>query len=112
MVSFRDLHVPGDPLLMANPWDAASVHFLVVAGARAIATSSAGFANVIGRADSTLTRTEAIEHGRHLALLTDLPVNGDLEDAELTGQRGNRLGIQRPPGFVDAKRHGPALSGR
>src|SRR5690606_22629429 len=45
------LHVPGDPLLLPNAWDAASAHVIARAGAKAIATSSASCAWSTGHAD-------------------------------------------------------------
>ncbi|HKX67025.1 MAG TPA: isocitrate lyase/phosphoenolpyruvate mutase family protein, partial [Intrasporangium sp.] len=41
---FRDLHVPGRPLLMPNPWDPGSAKVLESLGFHALATTSAGFA--------------------------------------------------------------------
>jgi 2-methylisocitrate lyase-like PEP mutase family enzyme len=46
--ALRDLHVPGDPLLLLNAWDAASAVVISRAGAKAIATSSAAAANALG----------------------------------------------------------------
>ena len=48
---FLDLHVPGRPLLMPNPWDAGSAKVLESLGFRALATTSAGFAGTVGRLD-------------------------------------------------------------
>ena len=42
--TFRDLHRRGDPLLLANAWDAASAAVIAAAGAKAIATTSSGVA--------------------------------------------------------------------
>jgi hypothetical protein len=41
---FAGLHRPGDPLLLPNAWDAASAVTIEGAGAKAIATTSAGVA--------------------------------------------------------------------
>ena len=56
---FRDLHVPGRPLLMPNPWDAGSAKVLASLGFRALATTSAGFAGTVGRLDGRVTRRQA-----------------------------------------------------
>ena len=77
--ALRDLHVPGDPLLLLNAWDAASAVVIARGGARAIATSSAAAANALGYADGQhLTREQMLGavardrrrrrpagHGRH-----------------------------------------------
>jgi len=36
---FRSLHIPGDPILLVNAWDAGSAKAIVEAGCPAIATS-------------------------------------------------------------------------
>ncbi|MCL1595008.1 MAG: isocitrate lyase/phosphoenolpyruvate mutase family protein [Actinomycetia bacterium] len=76
---FRALHVPGSPLLLANPWDIGSAKILEAVGFEALATTSAGFANAIGKADGTTTRDEALTHAAAIAQATSLPVFADLE---------------------------------
>jgi 2-methylisocitrate lyase-like PEP mutase family enzyme len=46
---------------------------------KALATSSAAFANRLGRADYQVSREEALAHCREIAEATDLPVTADLE---------------------------------
>ncbi len=41
---FRALHLPGEPLILVNAWDALSARIVAAAGARAVATTSAGVA--------------------------------------------------------------------
>lgn len=79
MSSFLDLHRPGDPLLMPNPWDIGSARILVALGARALATTSSGFAATLGRPDGSVTREEAIGHAAAIAAAVDVPVSADLE---------------------------------
>jgi len=43
-VTFRGLHRPGGPVLLANAWDAGSARVIERRGARAIATTSAALA--------------------------------------------------------------------
>jgi 2-methylisocitrate lyase-like PEP mutase family enzyme len=76
---FLALHKPGEPLLMANPWDLGSARVLASLGFRALATTSSGAAMSLGRTDGALSRAEALEHARGLAGFTDLPVSADLE---------------------------------
>jgi 2-methylisocitrate lyase-like PEP mutase family enzyme len=78
---FHSLHVKGEPLLMPNPWDAGSTRLLASLGFQALATTSAGFAATLGRADYGVTREEAIAHSATIVDATDLPVSADLENA-------------------------------
>jgi 2-methylisocitrate lyase-like PEP mutase family enzyme len=77
---FLDLHRPGDPLLLPNPWDAGSARLLESLGFDALATTSGGFAATLGRNDGDVTRDEAIAHGGAVAAATGLPVSADLEN--------------------------------
>lgn len=77
---FRELHVPGSPLLMPNPWDAGSARLLASLGFEALATTSSGFAATLGRPDGGVTRSEAIAHAATVVAATDLPVSADLEE--------------------------------
>jgi 2-methylisocitrate lyase-like PEP mutase family enzyme len=76
---FLELHVKGEPLLLANAWDAGTARVLASLGYRALATTSAGHAGSLGRRDGAVTRDEALAHARELAAATDLPVSADLE---------------------------------
>jgi 2-methylisocitrate lyase-like PEP mutase family enzyme len=76
---FRDLHVPGHPLLLPNPWDVGSAKVLAEMGFQALATTSAGYANSIGQPDGGLTRDQALDHAAEIARATTLPVFADLE---------------------------------
>jgi 2-methylisocitrate lyase-like PEP mutase family enzyme len=78
--AFLDLHRPGEPLLLPNPWDAGSAKVLAAAGFRALATTSSGFAATLGRADGSVTRDEALAHSAVIAAATRLPVSADLEN--------------------------------
>jgi 2-methylisocitrate lyase-like PEP mutase family enzyme len=44
---FRDLHRPGQPLLLPNPWDAGAAKILASLGFQALATTSSGFADTL-----------------------------------------------------------------
>ncbi len=78
--ALRDLHIPGDPLLLLNAWDAASAVVIARAGARAIATSSAAAANALGYADGQhLTREQMLGAVAAIAGSVDLPVTADME---------------------------------
>jgi len=81
MTTFRDLHHRGQAFVMPNPWDVGSARILTSLGFEALATTSAGFAHSIGKADAVraVGRDEVIAHAREICDATHLPVNGDLE---------------------------------
>jgi 2-methylisocitrate lyase-like PEP mutase family enzyme len=56
---FLDLHRPGQPLLLANPWDEGAAKILASLGFQALATTSSGFAATLGRADGSVTLVDA-----------------------------------------------------
>lgn len=77
---FRALHVPGDPLVLFNIWDAGSAKAVAGAGAKAIATGSYGVAEAQGFRDGeTLPLEVALENLRRIVSVTDLPVTIDME---------------------------------
>jgi 2-methylisocitrate lyase-like PEP mutase family enzyme len=77
---FLDLHRPGDPLLIPNPWDAGSAKLLASLGFEALATTSSGFAATLGRVDNSVSREEALAHSAAIVAATPLPVSADLEN--------------------------------
>ncbi|MCB0189046.1 MAG: isocitrate lyase/PEP mutase family protein [Caldilineaceae bacterium] len=77
--TFRALHVPGKPFILANAWDIGSARLLAHLGAKAIATSSAAHAFTLGLTDGEVTRDQAVAHAQALNLAVDLPVSGDFE---------------------------------
>jgi 2-methylisocitrate lyase-like PEP mutase family enzyme len=76
---FLELHVPGRPLLLPNPWDQGSARLLARLGFEALATTSSGHAATLGRLDGSVTREEALAHAAVIAEATGLPVSADLE---------------------------------
>jgi 2-methylisocitrate lyase-like PEP mutase family enzyme len=79
--TFRALHVPGKPFILANVWDGGSAKMLAALGAQALATSSGAHAFTVGRGDGgTLTRDEALAHAQDIIAATKLPVQGDFEN--------------------------------
>lgn len=75
----RALHAGPRALLIANAWDAASARILAGLGFEALATSSGACAGVLGRKDMSVTRDEALAHGRTIAEAVEIPVSADLE---------------------------------
>jgi 2-methylisocitrate lyase-like PEP mutase family enzyme len=78
--TFRALHEREGAFIIPNPWDAGSARLLAGLGFEALATTSSGFANSLGRLDGQVSRDEVIEHCRNLSAATDLPVSADLEN--------------------------------
>lgn len=77
----RMLHVPGDPLILANVWDPTSARVVESAGMRAIATASNALAPVNGYEDhGHLPPEVAFGALRRIADAVTLPVTADLED--------------------------------
>ncbi len=56
--ALRALHVPGDPLVLPNAWDAATAKVVAEAGFPAVATTSSGVAEALGYEDGEQTPVE------------------------------------------------------
>ncbi len=80
--AFRALHERPGAFIIPNPWDVGTARLLASLGFEALATTSLGLANSLGRVDGTasVSRAEVIENCRVIAAATDLPVNADLEN--------------------------------
>ena len=76
--TFRKLHQAGC-FVLPNPWDVGSARALQHMGFKAIASTSAGFAWSIGKADNRVTLDEVCDHLTALCHAVDLPVNADFE---------------------------------
>jgi len=73
---------------MPNPWDVGSARLLESCGFEALATTSAGFAWSIGKADQAVSRDELVAHVASLAAATSLPLNVDSERCYLDDPGG------------------------
>jgi 2-methylisocitrate lyase-like PEP mutase family enzyme len=77
--SFRKLH-SRRPLVLPNAWDAGSARVIELAGAPAIATTSAGVSWAFGRGDGQqLSREEMLRAIRYIANAVSVPVTADIE---------------------------------
>ncbi|HEY2055122.1 MAG TPA: isocitrate lyase/phosphoenolpyruvate mutase family protein [Solirubrobacterales bacterium] len=76
----RALHVGGEPLVLANAWDAASARMVEAAGFAAVATTSNAIAATLGYEDGEAAPVEEMlaACGR-IARAVDLPVTIDFE---------------------------------
>ncbi|MEH6628785.1 MAG: isocitrate lyase/phosphoenolpyruvate mutase family protein [Motiliproteus sp.] len=79
---FRALHERPGCFVIPNPWDAGSSKLLASLGFEALATTSAGLAFSLGRADgkNLISREETFANVRDIVTATSLPVSADLEN--------------------------------
>ena len=78
--SFQMMHIAPPILVLANAWDAASARVFEGAGARAIGTTSAGIAAVLGYPDGQkVPRELMLEAIARIAGTVDVPVTADVE---------------------------------
>jgi 2-methylisocitrate lyase-like PEP mutase family enzyme len=78
--AFRAMHDRSRILVLPNAWDAMSARVIEEAGARAIATTSAGVAFSVGYPDGeAIPRDEMIAAIARIARVTTIPVSADIE---------------------------------
>src|SRR4051812_9679943 len=78
--TFRELHRSGSLLVLPNAWDAASARLVELAGAAAVATSSAAVAWAHGHSDGEkLDRATVLAMVREIVRVVRVPVSVDLE---------------------------------
>lgn len=76
----RQLHEGPEPLLLANVWDVASARIVEQLGFKALATTSAGIANLLGYPDGeNIAAKEMLEWVGRIVRTVELPVTADLE---------------------------------
>jgi 2-methylisocitrate lyase-like PEP mutase family enzyme len=86
---FAKLHVPGDPLVLFNAWDAGSAEAVAKSGAKAIATGSASVAMANGFGDGEEVPIElALANVARIVKAVDLPVTVDFEGGYAEGAGG------------------------
>jgi len=78
VAAFRGLHATGC-FVMPNPWDIGSAVALEQMGFKALATTSAGHAWTLARADNQLLLDQTLEHLRAVSGAVNVPVNADFE---------------------------------
>jgi 2-methylisocitrate lyase-like PEP mutase family enzyme len=78
--TLRSLHVPGDPLLLPNAWDADSAKAVVAAGFPVVATTSSGVAASLGYKDHQgAPADEMLAAAARIVRVVDVPVTVDAE---------------------------------
>jgi 2-methylisocitrate lyase-like PEP mutase family enzyme len=76
----RRLHRRGEPVVMANAWDAGSAKVVAEAGFAAVATTSSGMAVSLGWADGEQTPPDEIFAAvKRIARALEVPLSADLE---------------------------------
>ena len=78
--ALRALHIPGEPLLLPNAWDAASARAVVAAGFPVVATTSAGVAAALGYEDHQgAPADEMFAAAARITRVVDVPLTVDAE---------------------------------
>src|ERR1700738_4622430 len=86
--AFRAMHDRSRILVLPNAWDAMSARVIEEAGARAIATTSAGVAFSVGYPDGeAIPRDEMIAAIARIARVTTIPVSADIQYCFSHGDR-------------------------
>jgi 2-methylisocitrate lyase-like PEP mutase family enzyme len=75
----RELHKPGNPLILVNAWDVASARQVEAAGGSAVATSSAAVAAALGEQDNNTGREAAFAALGRIVRGAGIPVTADIE---------------------------------
>ncbi|MGO4000205.1 MULTISPECIES: isocitrate lyase/phosphoenolpyruvate mutase family protein [Pseudomonas] len=78
--AFKALHEGAGVFVIPNPWDAGSAKMLASLGYQALATTSAGCAFSMARADGALKLDDTLANVRAIVAASDLPVAVDLEN--------------------------------
>src|SRR6185437_7737770 len=77
--AFKKLHESGC-FIITNPFDIGSAKALQHLGFKALASTSAGFAWTLGKADNRVTVDDVCDHLAAICAAVDIPVNADFED--------------------------------
>ena len=77
--AFRKLHESGC-FIIPNPFDVGSAKALQHLGFKAVASTSAGFAWTLAKADNKVTVDDVCDHLAAISAAVDIPVNADFED--------------------------------
>ncbi|ARO15294.1 hypothetical protein BVG79_01952 [Ketogulonicigenium robustum] len=92
----RSLHVPYEPLVLVNIWDAGSAAAVAAAGAKALATGSWSVAAAQGYPDGeALPLDAALASAGRIAASVDLPVTVDFEGGYAPDPQGVGENVRR-----------------
>lgn len=93
--AFRALHERPGAFVIPNPWDAGSARILEGLGFEALATTSSGFAQTLGRLDGQVSLHDKVAHCRAICEATRIPVSADLENGYAHDPDGVAEAIRR-----------------
>ena len=83
---FAALHIPGDPLVLYNIWDAGSAAAVVKAGAKAVATGSWSVAGAQGYGDGEqIPLSLLVQIAERISQTVDVPLSVDFEGGYAAG---------------------------
>jgi 2-methylisocitrate lyase-like PEP mutase family enzyme len=91
---FRKLHASGC-FVLPNPVDVGTAKALQHLGFKALASTSAGFAWTIGKADNRVTVDEVCAHLTDISAAVDVPVNADFEGGFADAPEGVLANVAR-----------------
>jgi 2-methylisocitrate lyase-like PEP mutase family enzyme len=91
---FHKLHESGC-FAIPNPFDIGSAKALERLGFKAIASTSAGFAWTIGKADNRVTVDDVCDHLTALSAAVDIPLNADFEGGFAVEPEGVAVNVTR-----------------
>lgn len=99
-LAFKALHERNEPFLIPNPWDRGTALILQSLGFEALATTSLGLANMLGK--KIASGQEIVDNCRLLCETTHLPVNADLENgfADAPADAANAIALAYECGAV------------
>ncbi len=92
--TFRTMHESGC-FILPNPFDVGSAKALQHLGFKAIASSSAGFAWTLGKADNRVTVEDVCQHLAALCAAVEIPVNADFEGGFAVAPEGVAANVAR-----------------
>jgi 2-methylisocitrate lyase-like PEP mutase family enzyme len=92
--AFRKLHESGC-FVLPNPFDVGSAKALEHLGFKAVASTSAGFAWTIAKADNRVTVDEVCDHLAAISAAVDIPVNADFEGGFAVEPEGVATNVAR-----------------
>ena len=94
--TFAALHVPGDPVILYNIWDAGSALAVVAAGAKALATGSHPVADANGWPDGQQVPIDfALANAKRIVDAVELPLTVDFESAYSTDPQEGAANVAR-----------------
>ena len=92
--NFRKLHQSGC-FVLPNPVDVGTAKALQHLGFKALASTSAGFAWTIGKADNRVTVDEVCAHLTDISAAVDVPMNADFEGGFAVAPEGVSASVAR-----------------